>query len=142
MAGVALHDRPLHDRPPPDHKHKQPDKPPLPQGKGNAQRPLLGPRINLLVNAGGMPLDIYPTTLRPAPCPLLTLPYIPYPPPMYPIQYYPVETDPAMMGMMGGMGYVGYEESVYEGGMQPYYPHAPHYPPPHPHPHPHHIDHK
>uniref|UniRef100_A0A2A4JIS2 OTU domain-containing protein n=1 Tax=Heliothis virescens TaxID=7102 RepID=A0A2A4JIS2_HELVI len=44
MAGVALHDRPLHDRPPPDHKHKQPDKPPLPQGKGNAQRPLLGPR--------------------------------------------------------------------------------------------------
>lgn len=26
--------------------------------------------------------------------PLLTVPYIPYPPPMYPIQYYPVETDP------------------------------------------------
>ncbi|KAF9422731.1 hypothetical protein HW555_001725 [Spodoptera exigua] len=44
--------------------------------------------------------------------PMLTLPYIPYPPPMYPIQYYPVETDPAMMGMMGGMGYVGYEEGA------------------------------
>lgn len=26
--------------------------------------------------------------------PMITLPYIPYPPPMYPIQYYPVETDP------------------------------------------------
>ncbi|CAH1636661.1 unnamed protein product [Spodoptera littoralis] len=74
--------------------------------------------------------------------PMITLPYIPYPPPMYPIQYYPVETDPAMMGMMGGMGYVGYEEGVYEGGMQAYYPPAPHYPPPHPHPHPHHVEHK
>lgn len=66
----------------------------------------------------------------------------------------------AMMGIMGGMSYVGYEEGVYEGGMQPYYgphgghaahaghpghaghaAHAPHYPPPHPH-HAHHVEHK
>ncbi|XP_063891514.1 protein ovarian tumor locus-like isoform X3 [Helicoverpa armigera] len=170
MASVTLH-----ERPPPDHKHKQPDKPPLPQGKGNAQRPLLGPRFkrgggnqdgnqnsnhnqnkhnNNMGNKGPNNRRNSHTEQRgphaygagEGECvldqPLLTLPYIPYPPPIYPIQYYPVETDPAMMGMMGGMGYVGYEESVYEGGMQPYYPHAPHYPPPHPHPHPHHIEHK
>ncbi|XP_026318804.1 uncharacterized protein LOC113229436 isoform X2 [Hyposmocoma kahamanoa] len=87
--------------------------------------------------------------------PLLSLPYIPYPPPLYPMPYYPVDADPAMMGMMGGMGYVGYEEGVeYGAPLQPYYAPPPHYPPPHAHPShhapphhppphaPHHPDHK
>ncbi|CAH2046721.1 unnamed protein product, partial [Iphiclides podalirius] len=62
--------------------------------------------------------------------PVMTIPYIPYPPPIYPIPYYPVESDPAMMGMMGGMSFVGYEDGVeYGAPVQHYYP-APHYPPP------------
>ena len=49
MQQISLHDRPLmtHTLPEPNHKHKpgQPnDKPQMNQGKGNGQRPLLGPR--------------------------------------------------------------------------------------------------
>ncbi|KAJ8716411.1 hypothetical protein PYW07_003038 [Mythimna separata] len=176
---LALHERPLMPHAMPDHKHNKPpqpnDKPQINQGKGNGQRPLLGPRFkrnggnqdgnqnnnhnqnkhnNNMGNKGpnnrrnshgesrGPHVGYAPAEGE---CvmeqPMLTLPYIPYPPPMYPIQYYPVETDPGMMGMMGGMSYVGYDEGgVYDGGMAPAYYPAPHYPPPHPHPH--HVEHK
>ncbi|KAJ0183064.1 hypothetical protein K1T71_001040 [Dendrolimus kikuchii] len=196
MQQMSLHDRGgmNHNSGEQNHKHKPPnnDKLPLNQGKGNGQRPLVGPRFK----RGGIHQDGNQNTNQnkghtnnlgggkgpnnrrnshtegrgnpvhghygaggggEAECmmdqPLLTVPYIPYPPPVYPIQYYPVEADPAMMGMMGGMGYVGYEEGValeYGGvGMQPYYPphaqyppHA-HAPPHHPHhpPNAHHLDH-
>ncbi|CAH0720263.1 unnamed protein product, partial [Brenthis ino] len=66
--------------------------------------------------------------------PLVSFPYIPYPPPIYPVPYYPLDSEPAMMGMMGGMGYVGYEEGVEYAPVQHFYP--PPYPPQH------HPDHK
>ncbi|XP_063362828.1 protein ovarian tumor locus-like [Cydia amplana] len=130
-----------------EHKHKQ-DKPPM-QGKGNGQRPLLGPRFkrgnqdgsmnnhqnkphnNNVPNKGPNNRKCVWCRSRVSGEPryeeaggepaLVPLPYMPYPPPMYPLPYYPVE-DPAMLGMMGGMGYVSYEE--------PHYYPAPHYPPP------------
>lgn len=184
MQQISIHDRPVMAHGADQNKHKpgQPnDKPQLNnQGKGNGQRPLLGPRFkrggnnqdgsqnsnhnqnkhnNNMGNKGpnnrrnshtdgrnSAPHMGYNSGGGEGECvieqPLVTLPYIPYPPPMYPIQYYPVEADPAMMGMMGGMGYVTYEEGM-EFGVQPYYPpHPPHYPPPHPPPPPHHIEHK
>ncbi|XP_069358018.1 deubiquitinase otu-like [Maniola hyperantus] len=61
--------------------------------------------------------------------PLVPYPYIPYPPPIYPVQYYPIESDPGMMGMMGGMGYVSYDDGVEYAPVQHFYP--PPYPPPH-----------
>ncbi|CAB3254360.1 unnamed protein product [Arctia plantaginis] len=182
MQQISLHERPVMAHGEQNHKNKQGqqnDKPQINnQGKGNGQRPLLGPRFKRggnnqdgnqnsnqnkhSSNVGGKgpnnrrnshtdgrnsgPHMGYNSGGGEGECvmeqPLITMPYI-YPPPMYPIQYYPVETDPAMMGMMSGMGYVGYEEAV-DFGMQPYYPpHPPHYPPPHPPPpHPHHIEHK
>ncbi|XP_039754954.1 protein ovarian tumor locus-like [Pararge aegeria] len=60
--------------------------------------------------------------------PLVSYPYIPYPPPIYPLPYYPMDSDPGMMGMMGGMGYVSYEEGVEYAPVQHFYP--PPYPPP------------
>ncbi|XP_063622428.1 putative bifunctional UDP-N-acetylglucosamine transferase and deubiquitinase ALG13 [Cydia splendana] len=133
-----------------EHKHKPDNKPPM-QGKGNGQRPLLGPRFkrgnqdgsmnnhqnkphnNNVPNKGPNNRRVSVAEPRyeeaggePA---LVPLPYMPYPPPMYPLPYYPVE-DPAMLGMMGGVGYVSYEESL------PHYYPAPHYPPP-PQPLPH-----
>ncbi|XP_013139392.1 PREDICTED: protein ovarian tumor locus-like isoform X3 [Papilio polytes] len=156
-----------------NHKYKSPpnDKQPLNnQGKGNGQRPLLGPRFkrggnhqdggnqnnhnqnkghNNMPNKGsnnryyfsrnshnergGAP-QLYgggggaegECVLEP---PLLTVPYCQYPPPLYPLPYYPME-DPAMMGMMGGMGYVGYDEGLEYGPPVQHYYAAPHYPPP------------
>ncbi|XP_063534815.1 protein ovarian tumor locus-like isoform X2 [Cydia strobilella] len=155
-----------------EHKHKSDNNKPPMQGKGNGQRPLLGPRFkrgnqdgsmnnhqnkphnNNVSNkgpnnrrssmgepryeeaggggcgggvGGGVAGVAGSAGGEPA---LVPLPYMPYPPPMYPVPYYPVE-DPAMLGMMGGMGYVSYEDSL------PHYYPAPHYPPPLPHPHPH-----
>ncbi|KAM3960038.1 LOW QUALITY PROTEIN: ovarian tumor protein [Aphomia sociella] len=66
-----------------------------------------------------------PTYAAEPECPLepgiLALPYMPYPPPLYPMPYYPVDTDPAMMGMISGMGYVGYEEGIEYGAPMQYY---------------------
>ncbi|XP_045769860.1 putative bifunctional UDP-N-acetylglucosamine transferase and deubiquitinase ALG13 isoform X2 [Maniola jurtina] len=76
------------------------------------------------VNVGAVPGDECAIE-----APLVTYPYIPYPPPIYPVQYYPIEPDPNMMGMMGGMGYVSYEEGVEYAPVQHFYP--PPYPPPH-----------
>ncbi|CAG5002688.1 unnamed protein product [Parnassius apollo] len=176
MQQISLHDRPMmnHGSGEQNHKHKPPpnDKPQLNnQGKGNGQRPLLGPRFkrggnnqdgnhnqnkgghnNNMANKGPNNRRNSHTDNRNPPhmgynsvegeCmmeqPMLTIPsYLPYPPPIYPIPYYPVESDPAMMGMMGGVGYVAYEESVEYGAVQHYYPahYPPPLPPPHPHPH-------
>lgn len=157
MQQISLQDRaPSVQNAPHEHnKHKPDNKPPL--HKGNAQRPLLGPRFKR-GNQDGAPNNHQnkphnnnvpnkgPNNRRnsvPEPRPgyeeaggepaLVPLPYMPYPPPMYPLPYYPVE-DPAMLGMMGGMGYVSYEESL------PYYPqpYPPPLHPPHLHPHDHH----
>ncbi|KAL0830274.1 hypothetical protein ABMA28_002476 [Loxostege sticticalis] len=180
MQQMGIHERPMNHNAEQNHKHKPQDKPQLNnQGKGNGQRPLLGPRFkrggnnqdnnqtnnhnqnkghnNNMGNKGpnnrrnshtegrGTAPQAYGAGAAgggdecAVEAPLLTLPYIPYPPPIYPIPYYPLDSDPAMMGMMGGMGYVGYEEGVEYGAPLQYYPPPPHYPhPPHPHPHPHH----
>ncbi|XP_050348787.1 putative bifunctional UDP-N-acetylglucosamine transferase and deubiquitinase ALG13 isoform X1 [Nymphalis io] len=142
------------------HKHKA-DKPQLAPPKP-AQRPLLGPRFkrggnnqdgnqnnghnqnkghnNNMPNKGpNNRRNSHPEARYPEECveaPLVPFPYIPYPPPLYPVPYYPVDSDPAMMGMMGGMGYVGYDEGVEYAPVQHFYP--PPYPHPHPHSHPHH----
>ncbi|XP_053604581.1 protein ovarian tumor locus-like [Plodia interpunctella] len=162
MQQISLHERPgaTHN----EHKHKPSnDKQSLAnQSKGSAQRPLLGPRFkrggnnqegqnnnhnqnkghnNNMNNKGpNNRRNSHPeprsnwgeeVVVEPG---VLTMPYIPYPPPLYPIPYYPVDSDPAMMGMMGGMGYVGgYEEGVEYGAPLQYYPPPPHFPPQHEH---------
>ncbi|XP_047990228.1 putative bifunctional UDP-N-acetylglucosamine transferase and deubiquitinase ALG13 isoform X2 [Leguminivora glycinivorella] len=155
MQQISLQDRaPSQGNNQHEHNKHKPDnnKPPM-QGKGNGQRPLLGPRFKRGNQDGSMnnhqnkphnnnvPNKGPNNRRNSVPEPragyeeaggepaLMPLPYMPYPPPMYPLPYYPVE-DPAMLGMMGGMGYVSYEESL------PHYYPAPHYPPPLLHPAP------
>ncbi|XP_072932435.1 deubiquitinase otu-like [Epargyreus clarus] len=166
MAGMSLHERPNMGPGDPAHKQRPPgDKPPLAgQGRGNGQRPLVGPRFkrnnghegsqnngnnhnrhNNMSNRGhNNRRNSHPdgraqhyggaagAAAGGEECAeaVVPLPYVPYPPPVYPVPYYPVEHDPAMMGMMGGMSYVEYGESV-EYGLQHYYPPYPVLPPPH-----------
>ncbi|XP_028041614.1 putative bifunctional UDP-N-acetylglucosamine transferase and deubiquitinase ALG13 [Bombyx mandarina] len=163
MQQMSMHDRGMNHNADQNHKHKGGqgnDKPPMNnQGKGNGQRPLLGPRFkrggnnhdgnqnsNHQNKGHNNNMGKGPNNRRNSqaevrgptyseecgsPLPYSALP-LPYPAPaLYPLHYYPVEHDPAMMGMMG-VGYMGYEETVEYSGMpyyQPPYPHPP--PPPH-----------